>query len=153
MPFDKYGIQNEIIEPSPGRGSFLAYLGEGEKKLLYLSHTDVVVATEGWSFTPFSGEIRDGFVLGRGAIDCKALVAAEACALIKLAQEVDLKGRLIFAATADEERLGPLGADYLVKNLGGRIRADFAINEGSEGPVKVGNTTRHFIGVGEKGPV
>ncbi len=67
--FDECRIPNEIIEPDPGRGSFLAYLGEGEKSLLYLAHTDVVPASEGWSFAPFSGEIKDGFVHGRGALD------------------------------------------------------------------------------------
>ena len=68
-------------------------------------------------------------------------------------QESNLKGRLIFAAAADEETLGPLGVDYLIKNHGDKIRADFAINEGGEAPVKIGSRTCHFIAVGEKGPV
>jgi acetylornithine deacetylase/succinyl-diaminopimelate desuccinylase-like protein len=151
--FNQHGIPNEIIEPSPGRGSFIAYLGEGERRLLYLSHIDVVTAREGWSFPPFSGEIKDGFVLGRGAIDCKGLAAAEACAMIKLSQEADIKGRLIFAATADEETLGSLGVNYILKNHVDKIRADFAINEGGEAPVKIGGRFCHFIVVGEKGPV
>jgi len=151
--FDQYAIPNEVIEPAPGRGSFLAHLGEGEKSLLFLSHTDVVTATEGWSFDPFCGEIKDGFVYGRGALDCKGLVAAEACAMINLALENRLKGKLIFAATADEETLGPLGIKYLMDNYGPRIKADFAINEGGEAAVKVGNKTCHLIAVGEKAPV
>ena len=65
--FDQYGIPNEVIEPRKGRGSFLACTGEGERSLLFLSHIDVVTATKGWSFPPFSGEIKDGFVFGRGA--------------------------------------------------------------------------------------
>ncbi|MFC1978227.1 M20/M25/M40 family metallo-hydrolase, partial [Chloroflexota bacterium] len=104
--FDEYQVPNEIIESTPGRGSFLAYLGEGEKSLLYLSHTDVVPASEGWSFNPFSGEISDGFIHGRGALDCKGLVAAEAFAVLQLASSTKLEGRLIFAATADEEAGG-----------------------------------------------
>lgn len=151
--FDQYEIPNEIIEPSPGRGSFLAYLGRGERSLLYLSHTDVVPATEGWSFAPFSGEIKDGFVLGRGAIDCKGLVAAEACAVIALARERKLRGRLIFAATADEEILGPLGVKYILENCKDKIKADFAINEGGEVPVRMSGRTCHFLAVGEKGPL
>jgi len=151
--FDQYSIPNEIIEPSPGRGSFLAYLGEGERSLLYLSHTDVVTATEGWSFAPFSGEIKDGFVHGRGALDCKGLVAAEACAVIQLAREAKLGGRLIFIAAADEETFGPLGMKYLIENCREKIRADFAINEGGEAPVRIGGKTCHFLAVGEKGPV
>jgi acetylornithine deacetylase/succinyl-diaminopimelate desuccinylase-like protein len=150
--FDHYGIPGEIIEPQEGRGSFLASIGDGERSLLFLSHIDVVTATEGWSFSPFSGELKDGFVFGRGAIDCKALAAAQACSVIKLAQENKLKGRLIFAATADEETLGPLGAKYLVDNHLGRIKADFAINEGAEAPVQVGGKRCHFIAVGEKAP-
>jgi acetylornithine deacetylase/succinyl-diaminopimelate desuccinylase-like protein len=149
--FNRQGIANEIIEPSPGRASFLAYLGEGEKKLLYLSHTDVVPATEGWSFPPFSGDIRDGFVHGRGALDCKGLVAAEAFAVIRLAQEKKLKGKLTFAATADEETGGTFGVRYLVQNYKEKLEADFAINEGAEPPVQFDGTTFNFIGTGEKG--
>ncbi|MHC3130404.1 MAG: M20/M25/M40 family metallo-hydrolase [Candidatus Bathyarchaeota archaeon] len=149
--FDQYGIPNEVIEPSPGRGSFLAYLGEGEKGLLYLSHTDVVTTKEeDWSFDPFSGEIKNRFILGRGAIDCKGLVAAEACAAIQLAEEGNLKGRLIFTAAADEETQGPLGVDYLIKNHSDKIRADFAINEGGQ-VIKINDRICHFISTGEKG--
>ena len=151
--FDQYNIPNEIIEPRPGRGSFLAYLGEGERGLLYLSHTDVVAATEGWSFAPFSGEIKNDFVHGRGALDCKGLVAAEACAVIDIACKSRLKGRLIFVAAADEETLGPLGIKYLMENCREKIRADFAINEGAPAPVRMGGKTIHFLSVGEKGPV
>jgi len=149
--FDEYGIPNEIIESSPGRGSFLAYLGEGEKRLLYLSHTDVVPVSEGWSFKPFSGEIKDGFIHGRGALDCKGLVAAEAWALITLARSGKLGGRLIFAATADEEAGGGLGMNYLVENYKNKVKADFTINEGGRDPLKLGDKTYHFTQIGEKG--
>jgi acetylornithine deacetylase/succinyl-diaminopimelate desuccinylase-like protein len=149
--FDTNGIKNEIIEPSPGRASFFAYLGEGERSLLFLSHTDVVPATEGWSFPPFSGDIKDGFVHGRGALDCKGLVAAEADAVIRLAQEKKLKGRLAFAATADEEAGGTYGVRYLVQNYKEKFAVDFAINEGAEPPVHLDGTSFHFIGTGEKG--
>ena len=151
--FDQFNIPNEIIEPSPGRGSFIAYLGEGGRSLLYLAHSDVVTATEGWSFAPFSGEIKDGFVHGRGALDCKGLVAAEASAVIELAREAKLGGKLIFVAAADEETFGPFGVKYLVENCREKIRADFAINEGAETPVRIGSKTCHFLAVGEKGPV
>jgi len=149
--FDRYHIPNEIIEPEPGRASFIANLGEGEKKLLYLSHTDVVPASEGWDFPPFSGEIRDGFVHGRGAIDCKGLAAVEACAVLHLAQTTELKGRLIFAAVADEEVGGYLGAGVLSTQYPDKIKADFAVNEGDE-PWNINGRTYHSISVGEKGP-
>ena len=149
--FDRYHIPNEIIEPEPGRASFIAHLGEGEKKLLYLSHTDVVPVSEGWDFPPFSGEIKEGFVHGRGAIDCKGLAAVEACAVLHLAQTTELKGRLIFAAVADEEVGGNLGAGIISAKYPEKIRADFAINEGDE-PLTINGKTYHSISVGEKGP-
>ena len=149
--FDQYRIPNEIIEPEPRRASFVAHLGEGEKKLLYLSHTDVVPASDGWDFPPFSGEIKDGFVHGRGAIDCKGLAAVEVCAVIQLAQTTHLNGELIFAATADEEVGGALGAGILSEKYPHKIRADFAINEGDE-PLTINGRTYHSISVGEKGP-
>lgn len=149
--FDEYQIPNEIIESSPGRGSFLAYLGEGERRLLYLSHTDVVPATGDWRFAPFSGGISNGFVHGRGALDCKGLVAAEACAVIHLARSTRLGGKLIFAATADEETGGVFGVKYLIENFKHKIVADFAINEGAWEPLRIGDKACHFIQVGEKG--
>ena len=149
--FDEYQIANEIIEPSPGRGSFLAYLGEGEKSLLYLSHTDVVPVSEGWSFAPFSGEIKDGFVHGRGALDCKGLVAAQAYAVIQLAATAKLKGRLIFAATAGEETGGVVGVKWLVENCKDKLMADFTITEGGWNPMRIGGKTCHFVQTGEKG--
>ena len=149
--FDECRIPNEIIEPSPGRGNFLAYLGEGEKSLLYLSHTDVVPVSEGWSFDPFAGEIKDGFVHGRGALDCKGLVAAEAYAVLNLARSGKLGGRLIFAATAGEETGGVVGVKYLVENCKDKIMADFVINEGGWNPMRIGGKTCHFVQAGEKG--
>ncbi len=149
--FDNNSIKNEIIESSPGRASFFAYLGEGKKSLLFLSHTDVVPATDGWNFPPFSGEIKNGFVYGRGALDCKGLVAAEAFAVIRLAREKKLEGRLVFAATADEETGGMYGVKYLIENHKDKFTVDFAVNEGAEPPINADGTTFHFIGTGEKG--
>ncbi len=150
--FDAHKIPNEIIESQPGRASFIATLGKGKKSLLYLSHIDVVPVSDGWDFKPFSGEIKDGYVHGRGALDCKGLVAAEACAMLVLSQTAKLKGRLIFAATADEEVGGKLGAQYITENFPEKIQADFAINEGAESPMAINGQPSHFISVGEKGP-
>lgn len=150
--FDKQKIPNEIIESAPGRASFIATLGEGKPSLLYASHVDVVPVSVGWSFEPFSGEIKDGFVHGRGALDCKGLVAAEAFAMLKLAQSGKLKGKLIFAAAADEEAGSKMGIQYLVKKYPELLKADFAINEGAEAPVAINGQPCHFISVGEKGP-
>ena len=150
--FDAAGIQSEIIEPEPGRGSIIARLGSGERRLLYLSHADVVPAGEGWDFEPFSGEIRDGMVYGRGALDCKDLAAAGVGAALRLAREgAPLNGELIICVAADEERGGALGAEYLVEHHLDKIRADFAINEGAEQPIFVDGKMIYFFQVGEKG--
>ncbi len=149
--FDEYQIPNEIIESRPGRGSFIASYGKGTKSLLFLSHTDVVPVGEGWSFNPFSGEIKDGFVHGRGAIDCKGMVAAETCAFINLVNSDKIKGKLIFAAVADEEVGGALGAGYITEKFPEKIRADFSINEGAE-PIKINGHPYHSLSIGEKAP-
>ncbi len=149
--FDEHQIPNEIIESGPGRGNFFAYLGEGEKSLLYLAHIDVVAVSEDWDFAPFSGEIKDGFVHGRGALDCKGLAAAEAWAMLNLARSGKLGGRLIFAATADEEAGGVQGMKYLADNYKDKLMADFCINEGSWQAMEIGGKICHFIQIGEKG--
>ncbi len=150
--FDEVGIPNEIIEPEEGRGSFVARLGSGSKKLLYISHSDVVAAGDDWDFDPFCGEIRQGVIRGRGALDCKDLMAAQVSAVLQLAREgTPLNGELIIAATADEETGGTLGAKYLMENHPEKLQADFAINEGAEQPIFIGGQMIYFFQVGEKG--
>jgi acetylornithine deacetylase/succinyl-diaminopimelate desuccinylase-like protein len=151
--FDEAGIPNEIIAPAEGRGSFIARLGRrGKKRLLFLAHSDVVPPGEGWDFAPFSGEIREGMVYGRGALDCKSLLAAQAFCLLQLAREqFPLQGELIFAATADEERGGALGIKHLLHRYPEKLQADFAVNEGAELPIDLGKQRVYFLQVGEKG--
>ncbi len=149
--FDAAGIENEVIAGEPGRHNFIGTLGEGPKSLLFLSHADTVPAGEGWDFPPFSGQIRDGMVLGRGAQDCKALVAAEAYAVLQLARGRRLNGKLVFAATADEEAGGKHGVKFLLEKHPEKIRADFCVTEGGNLPYTIGGKTVEFIQVGEKG--
>lgn len=149
--FASFRIPGEIIESAPGRASFIARVGSGERCLLLLSHTDVVPAGKGWDFAPFSGEIRDSLVLGRGALDCKGLVAEEAYATLYLAQKSELKGRLIFAATADEESGSAFGVRYLLEHCPEKLRADFAVNEGGEEPIEINGKRVYFVQAGEKG--
>lgn len=155
--FSQAGITCEVLEGAKGRGSFLAQLGSDDPaapRLLILSHLDVVPAGGGWSFDPFAGEIRQGLVHGRGALDCKDMVAAEAAAMLALAQvhrTMPLRGKLIFAAVADEEKGGRNGIRYLLRHHRSRIRADFVVNEGAEEPLKLGREAFYFIQTGEKG--
>jgi acetylornithine deacetylase/succinyl-diaminopimelate desuccinylase-like protein len=150
--FGSAGIGGEIIEPEPGRGSFVVRIGAGSKRLLFLAHSDVVPAGDGWDFAPFGGEIRDNFVHGRGALDCKDLIAAQVSAALQLVEErVSLNGQLIIAATADEEKGGHLGVAYLLAEHPELIRADYAVNEGADHPIALNGKTAYFLQVGEKG--
>lgn len=149
--FDGAGIRTRVLAAEIGRDNFIATLGNGPKSLLFLSHTDVVPAGEGWDFPPFSGDVRDGIIYGRGALDCKSLVAAEAYAMLELAKRPNLKGRLIFAATADEESGSKMGVRYLLEKHPELLQADFAVNEGGEEPMLIGGKLVDFIQVGEKG--
>lgn len=148
--FDGLHIPNEIIADSTGRGSFIATIGKGKRRLLFLSHVDVVPVSNNWDFQPFSGDIKDGFVYGRGALDCKGLTAAEVYATIQLAQSGKLNGKLILAATADEEAGGAHGVEYIVKNFKEKLKADFCVNEGGRA-LKIGDKPCHLIQTGEKG--
>ncbi len=149
--FGAAGIENQVLGAETGRESFIATLGIGPRSLLFLSHTDVVPAGDGWDFPPFSGDVKGGVVYGRGALDCKSLVAAEAYAMLELARRPNLKGKLIFAATADEEAGGKMGVRYLLEAHPEVLRADFAVNEGGEEPLLIGGKLVDFIQVGEKG--
>jgi len=116
----KDGFNTEIIESETGRGSIITRLkGTGEKpNLLLLSHLDVVAANPAeWTVDPFSGTVKDGYVYGRGAIDMKGMTAIEVLTLKLLKRnKIPLKGDVVLAATADEEKGGEAGAGYLMRN-------------------------------------
>lgn len=149
--FADHGIPYQIVEPKTGRTNFIARLGNGPRRLLFLSHSDVVPPGEGWDFDPFSGQIDGGFLLGRGAQDCKGLLAAECWAMLRLAQEPPISGSLILAAVADEENGGRWGMEWLAHHAAELIAADWAINEGGEPPLILNRQPVGFIQVGEKG--
>lgn len=150
--FSDSGLESEIVEPEKGRGSFIARIGKGSKTLLYVSHLDVVPVGDDWDFEPFSGEIKDGVIYGRGSLDCKDLTAAQVVAALELhAEGVPLNGQLIIAATADEEKGGRLGAEYLIGNVPEKVTADYAVNEGADQPIPINGKLAYFIQVGEKG--
>ena len=91
------GLEPEVVEPFPGRGSVHARLrgdGTGGDPLLLLSHLDVVPAPpEGWTHDPFGADIADGHIYGRGAVDMKHLVALELTVMRMLAAEARAAGR------------------------------------------------------------
>ncbi len=108
------GFESEIVESAPGRGSIITRLkGTGEKpSLLLLSHLDVVAANPAeWSVPPFDGTVKDGYVYGRGAYDMKGMTAIELFTLKLLKKNnIPIKGDVVLAATADEEKGGEEGA-------------------------------------------
>src|SRR5205823_983287 len=115
-------------------------------------HTDVVLADPAeWQADPFGGEVRSGEVWGRGALDMKGQVAAEAVAIASLAREgFEPSGDLIFAATADEEVGAGFGAQWLCEAHPEAVRADFCINEGSGDRVELNGHPYWFCSVAEK---
>ena len=145
----------ELLESSPGRGSLITRLkGSGEKpSLLLLSHLDVVAANpKEWSIDPFSGVVKDGFVWGRGALDMKSMTAIEVMVMKLLKRNnVKLKGDVILAATADEEKGGEAGAGWLVRNHPEKVRADYVINEGGGLAIPIENKNIFTIQTAEKG--
>jgi len=145
----------ETLESGRGRGDVITRLkGTGEKpSLLLLSHLDVVAANpKEWSVDPFGGLIKDGFVWGRGALDMKSMTAIEVM-VIKLLKKrkVKLKGDVILAATADEEKGGEEGAGWLVRNHYEKVKADYVLNEGGGLAIPMGGKSMFTIQTAEKG--
>ena len=152
---EKDDFKCEILESAQGRASIITRLkGAGEKpSLLLLSHLDVVAANpKEWSVDPFGGTVKDGFVWGRGALDMKGMAAIEVMALKLLKRnKVKLKGDVILAATADEEKGGEAGAGWLVKNHPKKVCADFVLNEGGGMEIRKKNKSMFTINTAEKG--
>jgi acetylornithine deacetylase/succinyl-diaminopimelate desuccinylase-like protein len=132
----------ELFARVPERANLVARIPGGDgPSLLFLGHTDVVLADPAeWSVPPFSGELRDGLVWGRGALDMKSEVAANAVAIASLAREgFRPGGDLIFAATADEEVGAGFGLEWLCEEHPDAVRCDFAINEGGGDRLELGD--------------
>jgi acetylornithine deacetylase/succinyl-diaminopimelate desuccinylase-like protein len=152
---EKDGFKCELFESAPRRGSVITRLkGTGEKpSLLLLSHLDVVAANPSeWSVDPFSGMVKDGFIWGRGALDMKSMTVMETMVLKLLKRNnVKLKGDVILAATADEEKGGEAGAGWLVSNCPEKIQAEYVLNEGGGLSIPIGNKNIYTIQTAEKG--
>jgi acetylornithine deacetylase/succinyl-diaminopimelate desuccinylase-like protein len=148
------GIETKVLDVSPGRANLYARIkGDGSRRpLILLSHTDVVMAEpERWSVPPFSGEIRDGFVYGRGASDMKGTAAVHVTLMRLLKRlNVPLKRDVILLAVADEEAGGE-GARSIIENHLDLIRgAEFLLNEGDVAYVKHGKLQQYGVDVMEK---
>jgi acetylornithine deacetylase/succinyl-diaminopimelate desuccinylase-like protein len=113
---DEVGIESTIVESRPGRSTLVARIGDGPDPLLIHGHLDVVpAAAADWRVHPFSGEIADGYLWGRGAVDMKDFDAMALSVLRARVRAGRLPQRpIVLAFTADEEAGGHLGAEWLV---------------------------------------
>jgi acetylornithine deacetylase/succinyl-diaminopimelate desuccinylase-like protein len=148
------GLECELYARTPERANVVTRIrGTGDgPSLLLLGHTDVVLADPAeWSVPPFSGEVRDGEIWGRGALDMKSEVAANAVAIASLAREgFRPMGDLIFAATADEEVGDGFGLEWLCEAHPDAVRCDFAINEGGGDRLRLDGATYWICATAEK---
>ena len=149
------GFECELLEAEPDRPNLVARLGGAEDgpTLAFLGHVDTVRADpEEWSFDPWAGDVVDGWVRGRGALDMKGQVAAEVAACIALGESSwRPAGELLLVLTADEEVGGGLGARWLCEQHPDKVRADFIVNEGGGESVELAGRRLYALSVGEKG--
>ena len=128
------GLDVQRFEPTPGRTSLVARIEGSDPSapsLCLMGHTDVVpVNVDGWSRDPFAGELVDGEVWGRGAVDMLNLTASQAVVMRSLADSgFRPRGDLIFFAVADEESGSVHGARWMADNEADAIRADYVLTE------------------------
>ena len=150
------GLELEQFEPTPGRGSLVARIEGSDPNapsLCLMGHTDVVPVNEsGWSRDPFGGELVDGEVWGRGAVDMLNLTASMAVAFRHLAATgFRPRGDLIYFAVADEESGSAHGMQWMADHEPDAIRADYVLTE--NGGLHSGPKEQPYISVnvGEKG--
>jgi acetylornithine deacetylase/succinyl-diaminopimelate desuccinylase-like protein len=150
------GLEVELHGAEPERPNLVARLAGDEPGpvLGYLSHVDTVLADpDDWSLDPWSGETRDGFLWGRGALDMKSQTAAEVVAAATLAREGwrPAKGELKVIAVVDEEVGGRLGAKWLTEERPDLARVDWLVNEGGGPVVPYGDRRLYPVCCAEKG--
>jgi acetylornithine deacetylase/succinyl-diaminopimelate desuccinylase-like protein len=171
---DEEGIENRVFEYAPGRGDLWARLPRNPgssvavakdatrvghpvsvataRPIILLNHMDVVTSDAAhWKVPPFSGEIRDGYLWGRGAQDMKDEGLAQLVVMVMLKREkVVLDRDVIFLAVADEE-VDDTGTEWFIAHQRDLLEnAEFLINEGGENLLENGKVKYVGIDVGEK---
>jgi acetylornithine deacetylase/succinyl-diaminopimelate desuccinylase-like protein len=150
------GLDVELLAPEPNRPNLVADLRghEDGPTLCYLGHVDTVLATPTeWEHDPWSGDVADGFLWGRGALDMKSQVAAEAVAAAELARSGwrPSRGHLKCVFVADEETGGELGAQWLTSTHPDKVRCDMLLNEGAGHSFPYSGRRVYGVCCGEKG--
>ncbi|MDX6491424.1 MAG: hypothetical protein QOD43_1669, partial [Gaiellaceae bacterium] len=148
------GVSCELYAKVPERANLVARIpGRGDgPRLALLSHTDTVLADPAeWQVDPWSGELRDGEIWGRGALDMKGQVAASAVAIASLAREgFEPSGDLIFVAAADEEVGDGFGLSWLCEEHPEAVRTEYSLNEGAGDRVELGGRSFYLASTAEK---
>jgi acetylornithine deacetylase/succinyl-diaminopimelate desuccinylase-like protein len=150
------GFECELLGAEPERPNLVARLrglSDGPT-LCYLGHVDTVLATPSeWTHDPWSGEVIDGFLWGRGALDMKSQVAAEIAAAASLARSGwrPAHGDLLIVAVVDEETGGSLGAQWITENHPEKVRCDLLVNEGGGAVFEYGGKRCYGVCCAEKG--
>lgn len=154
--FDREGIQSEIFEYKPTRANIIARIkGTGAKRpIILLSHMDVVNADPAkWRVDPFSAQVIEGSIYGRGALDMKSEGLLHLMTMIILAREkTQLSRDVIFLATADEE-VEDEGSIWMIANKAELFKtAEYLLTEGGGGEVEDGKVKYVGVDVAEKAP-
>ncbi len=150
------GFECELLSAVEGRPNLIARLrGPSDgPSLCFLGHVDTVLANPAeWSVDPWSGELKDGCVWGRGALDMKSQVAAEVAAAVALAEEGwrPESGELLVIVTADEESGAQYGAHWLCDTHPDKVRCDMLVNEGGGEVLDFDGRRIYDVCVAEKG--
>jgi len=156
--FRDAGFPARVVESESGRASVAARLrGAGTARpIILLNHLDVVPADAAeWTHPPFAGVIEDGWVYGRGAIDCKGMGVVEAMAMLVLKESgAKLSRDVIFLGTADEEVGGKLGAGWFAQtHLASLGEPEFLLNEGGGIRQAAEGKRTYEVAVAEKTPL
>jgi len=150
------GVEMEHFDCLPGRRSMVARI-EGTDpdapSLCLMGHTDVVpVSEDGWSREPFSGDVIDGEVWGRGAVDMLNLTSSMAVAFRHIARSgFRPKGDLVYFGVADEEAGGTYGAKWMMENHWDAMAADYVLTEFGGLPTATPEGKKITMAAGEKG--
>jgi acetylornithine deacetylase/succinyl-diaminopimelate desuccinylase-like protein len=150
------GLPATILGADSERPNLISRISSARdpRGLMLLHHCDVVGADpREWSMPPFGGDVKDGYLYGRGALDMKGMGIMELMAFVLAKREkLPLRQDLVLVVCCDEETGSRHGAEYLAQNHPRKLEAAWVLNEGGFG-WKTGDWEAVLLGFGEKGPL
>lgn len=154
VKLDSLGVKNQIYEPCRNRGNIVGVIeGERQESIVLYSHVDTEeYLDEGkWIYTPSSGMEVKGRIFGRGALDCKGLIAVWLSIIKAIALRNEKPAKtLIFVCVCDEENQGDLGLKWLLDNTGYFNHTSLVISEGGGYPLKFKDKVLYTCQTGER---